>query len=187
MDKLGLSVVSSEDTWFGVLVDSQDCLVASTFSRRQSPSEYLTRAAEQITGSKPRRFSHPYARSMIRLFDGQDVGQSVQYSPQLTTAFQRKVYQILRKVPKSRVTTYGLIAQAIGSGPRAVGTAVASNPWSLFVPCHRVVPFDLTVGNYSLNQHPDREGTRTKEELLRREGVLFLEDKILPESVWKPK
>ena len=182
-----MSVVSLEHTWFGVLVDTQNRLVRSTFSRRSSPSERLTRVAEEITGSKPQQFSHPYAHGMIGLFNGQDVDQPVEYNLQLATAFQRKVYQVLRKVPKSRVTTYGMIAKAIGSGPRAVGTAVASNPWSLFVPCHRVVPFDLTVGNYSLNQQSDREGTRTKEELLRKEGVLFLEDKILPESVWKPK
>jgi methylated-DNA-[protein]-cysteine S-methyltransferase len=187
MGRLGLSVVSSDHAWFGVLVDTHDRLVRSTFSRRKSPVERLSRLAEEATGIKPQLVSHRYVKTMIGLFDGQEVDRPVDYNPLLATDFQRRVYEVLRKVPKSRVTTYGLIAKAIGSGPRAVGTAVASNPWTLFVPCHRVVPFDRSVGNYSLNQRPDREGTRTKEELLRKEGVLFLEDRIHPESVWKPQ
>ena len=187
MDKLTVSILSSKNTWFGVIVDNENRLVASKFSKRTNPAQQLVRTAEKITGSRPKITSHPYAQMMSRIFDGQDIDREVKYDPVLTTPFQTKVYLVLKQVPKSQVTTYGMIASAIDSWPRAVGTAVASNPWPLFVPCHRVVPFDLSVGNYSLNQHPDREGTRTKDQLLRKEGVLFQQDKIHPQSLWKPR
>lgn len=187
MEELTVSVQSSKDTWFGVLVDSDDNLVASTFSKQRNPTRRLARTAEKVSGSKPRTVTHPYSRMMSQIFDGEDLHKQVTYNPVLATPYQVKVYQVLKRIPKGRVTTYGMIATAIHSGPRAVGTAVASNPWSLFVPCHRVIPSDLNVGNYSMNQRPDKEGCKTKKELLRREGVLFEDDKILAPSLWIPR
>ena len=187
MDALKLSTANQEGTWFGVLVDAQNRLVASSFSNKSNPSKRLRRIARYITQDRPKLGERRYADNMIQLFNGRDIVESVHLNPQLATVFQRRVYRILRTIPKSRVTTYGMIATRIKSGPRAVGTAVASNPWSIFVPCHRVVPSDLSVGNYSMNNHPDREGSSMKRELLKREGVLFHEDKILPESLWKPR
>ncbi len=186
MDQLTLSVYSSKNTWFGVLVDGEDKLVSSTFSSRRNPTERLRRTAKDISDSSPDIGSHPYSKAMSKIYDGLEIDQRVKYNPVLATPFQMRVYEVLKRVPKGRVTTYGMLAKAIHSGPRAVGTAVASNPWSLFVPCHRVIPFNLTVGNYSMDEHPDDEGCRTKGELLRKEGVLFREDKILPPSVWIP-
>ena len=187
MNKLTASILLNNNTWFGVIVDNENRLVASKFSKRTNPTQRLVRTAEKISGSQPRiAMHHHYVEMMSRIFDGHDIEQDIKYNPVLTTPFQTKVYHVLKQIPKSRVTTYGVIASAINSGPRAVGTAVASNPWPLFVPCHRVVPFDLRIGNYSLNEHPDSEGTRTKDQLLRREGVTFQHDKIHPHSVWKP-
>ena len=186
MEQLTLSVHSSKNTWFGVLVDSDNKLVRSTFSRRRNPTQRLQRTARDLSDSSPSIGSHPYSKAMSKIYDGQEISQKIKYNPVLATPFQMRVYEVLKRVPKGRVTTYGMIAKSIHSGPRAVGTAVASNPWSLFVPCHRVIPFNLKVGNYSMNEHPDGEGCRTKGELLRKEGVLFREDKILPPSVWLP-
>ena len=55
--------------------------------------------------------------------------------------FDESVYEYLKKVPKGRVTTYGMIARAIGH-PRAsrqVGNALHRNPAPVVIPCHRVV------------------------------------------------
>jgi methylated-DNA-[protein]-cysteine S-methyltransferase len=56
-------------------------------------------------------------------------------------AFQLAVWERLREVPYGLTTTYGQLAAAIGrpSAARAVATAVARNPVSIVVPCHRVV------------------------------------------------
>jgi len=82
------------------------------------------------------------------------------------TAFQRRVWEELRRIPTGEVRTYGEVAAAIGEprAARAVGSACGANPIPIVVPCHRVVPATGGVGNYGL-------GPARKRELLRREGV----------------
>ncbi len=69
-------------------------------------------------------------------------------------------------IPRGFVTTYGGLARALKlpRHARAVGRALASNPFALIVPCHRVVKGDLTLGGYAF-------GVDVKAEILRREGV----------------
>ncbi len=55
------------------------------------------------------------------------------------TAFQQRVWQQLQLIPLGEVRTYGEIARALNSGPRAVGNACRNNPLPVVVPCHRVV------------------------------------------------
>jgi AraC family transcriptional regulator of adaptative response/methylated-DNA-[protein]-cysteine methyltransferase len=59
----------------------------------------------------------------------------------LATAFQRRVWEALRRIPAGETRTYSEVADAIGSprGARAVARACATNPVALVVPCHRVV------------------------------------------------
>ena len=73
------------------------------------------------------------------------------------TAFQRRVWQELRKIPAGETRTYGEVAAAIDSpgAARAVGTACARNRVALVVPCHRVVPGGGGVGGYRWG--PDRK------------------------------
>jgi len=91
------------------------------------------------------------------------------------TPFQQEVYKALDLIPKGRVTTYGAIASYLGTkAVRAVGTAVGKNPNAPKVPCHRVVPSTGKIGNYS-----GEGGVTTKIRLLKEEGVLLKDDKIL--------
>lgn len=57
------------------------------------------------------------------------------------TAFQQSVWRQLRSIPYGQRFSYGQIASALGkpAASRAVGTAVGRNPWSIIVPCHRVL------------------------------------------------
>ena len=55
------------------------------------------------------------------------------------TSFQEKVYALLLQIPPGRVTTYGSIARALHTSPRAVGNALRNNPFAPDVPCHRCV------------------------------------------------
>lgn len=94
------------------------------------------------------------------------------------TAFQRRVWEELRRIPTGEVRTYGEVAAAIGEpgAARAVGSACGANPVPIVVPCHRVVPATGGVGNYGL-------GPARKRELLRREkatGVAGLGAEPLP-------
>lgn len=88
------------------------------------------------------------------------------------TAFQTRVYDALRKVPRGQVTTYKDLGAAIGCGsPRAVGQALKNNPYAPEVPCHRVIASDLTIGGFQ----GQRGGAsiRRKLALLEKEGVRF--------------
>jgi len=66
------------------------------------------------------------------------------------TAFQRKVWGALRKIPAGTTTTYGELARRIGhpTAVRAVGLANGANPVGIVVPCHRVIGTDRTLTGY---------------------------------------
>jgi AraC family transcriptional regulator of adaptative response/methylated-DNA-[protein]-cysteine methyltransferase len=67
------------------------------------------------------------------------------------TAFQLRVWQELRRIPRGETRTYGGIAAAVGTpgGARAVGRACGTNPVAVVVPCHRVVPAGGGLGGYA--------------------------------------
>lgn len=66
------------------------------------------------------------------------------------TAFQRRVWQELQRIPYGSTRTYAEIARALGrpKAARAVGRACAANPVSILVPCHRVLRTDGSLGGY---------------------------------------
>ena len=66
------------------------------------------------------------------------------------TKFQQRVWNALRKIPVGETASYSEIADAIGcpGAARAVGSANASNPVGIIVPCHRVVRSDGSLGGY---------------------------------------
>jgi O-6-methylguanine DNA methyltransferase len=72
----------------------------------------------------------------------------------------------VRGVPRGSVVSYGDVAAGVGRprAARAVGNAMAKNPFPWVVPCHRVVKSDLSIGGFSGS--PCRKG-----DLLRQEGI----------------
>jgi AraC family transcriptional regulator of adaptative response/methylated-DNA-[protein]-cysteine methyltransferase len=80
------------------------------------------------------------------------------------TAFQQKVWNVLRQIPAGETRSYSAVARDIGepAATRAVARACASNPIALVIPCHRVVRKGGDTSGY-------RWGAQRKEELLRRE------------------
>jgi AraC family transcriptional regulator of adaptative response/methylated-DNA-[protein]-cysteine methyltransferase len=74
------------------------------------------------------------------------------------TAFQFRVWQELRKVPRGQTRTYHELAKALGqpTAARAVARACATNPVSLLVPCHRIVRGDGGLGGYRWGLHRKR-------------------------------
>src|SRR3954447_13266719 len=67
------------------------------------------------------------------------------------TPFNAKVFRAAQAVPAGRTTTYGELATTVGSpgASRAVGRAMATNPWPVIVPCHRVVAAGGGAGGFS--------------------------------------
>jgi methylated-DNA-[protein]-cysteine S-methyltransferase len=85
------------------------------------------------------------------------------------TAHQNKVWAELLRIPQGETMTYSTIAKLIGSAPRAVGNACRSNPYTLLIPCHRVVSVN-GMGGYSGHRHG--EYMKIKEKLLDYEANL---------------
>lgn len=83
-------------------------------------------------------------------------------------AFHRAVYTVARGIPSGVTVSYGALAARLGrpGAARAVGQAMARNPWLLVVPCHRVLAADGGVGGFSAHG-----GVATKVRLLALEGV----------------
>jgi methylated-DNA-[protein]-cysteine S-methyltransferase len=64
------------------------------------------------------------------------------------THFQRRVWQQIAAIPRGETWSYGDVAAAIRSGPRAVGGACGSNPYPVVVPCHRVIAASGALGGF---------------------------------------
>lgn len=67
------------------------------------------------------------------------------------TVFQQNVWKELLKIPWGKTKTYGEIAHKLGNPKlaRAVGAACGANPIPIFIPCHRVVSSDGSLGGFS--------------------------------------
>ncbi len=83
------------------------------------------------------------------------------------TAFQQKVWKRMAKIPYGKVITYGDLAHAVGSAPRAIGGACGRNPIAIILPCHRVVG-----GSGALTGYSGGNGVNTKQFLLELEGAV---------------
>jgi methylated-DNA-[protein]-cysteine S-methyltransferase len=102
-------------------------------------------------------------------FEGEDETLGVPVDLRLVRSpFRRAALEELRTVGPGHVVTYGELATRVGHprAARAVGTACATNPIPLVVPCHRVLPGSGGVGNYG-------GGPERKRRLLVHEGALL--------------
>jgi len=180
--------------WFSLALNEKRKLLACAFSdRNRREAEKAVRQALPLRTPKVEN-GHP--RNSARLREVFQVFKGKRGSVNLKTldlshvsAFRRRVYLQLRRIPRGRVTTYGAIAKRIGGRryARAVGTAVATNPLPLVIPCHRVVLSSLRVGNYGMPGRKPSQRGYMKRRLLELEGVKFLGGKISKESLWTPR
>jgi|GEM_PF-613043 len=88
------------------------------------------------------------------------------------SSFRMAVYDAVKKIPRGMVASYGHIARTLGFGsPRAVGGALAANPFAPEVPCHRVVAADGDPGGFFGERGPRARAKKCA--LLESEGVTF--------------
>jgi AraC family transcriptional regulator of adaptative response/methylated-DNA-[protein]-cysteine methyltransferase len=108
-----------------------------------------------------------WTHSLERLIDGHDATPSLPLDIR-ATAFQRRVWEYLQRIPRGETRSYSEVARKIGmpKATRAVARACATNPVALAIPCHRVVREDGDLGGY-------RWGLNRKEQLLAMEQESF--------------
>jgi len=104
-----------------------------------------------------------WRKSLARLIHGQETNPSLPLDIR-ATAFQRRVWEALQRIPRGETRSYSAIAKKIGmpKATRAVARACATNPVAVAIPCHRVVRQDGDLGGY-------RWGLARKEQLLAME------------------
>ncbi len=83
------------------------------------------------------------------------------------TPFQKSVWKSLQKIERGSCKSYAEIAALVGSpgAARAIGSAVGRNPWSIIVPCHRVIGSSGALTGFA-------GGLKRKKDLLTLEGAL---------------
>ena len=86
----------------------------------------------------------------------------------LCSEFQQRVLLAEHGIPRGHISTYKRIARDLGNplGARAVGTALANNPFPAIIPCHRAIRSNRTLGGY-------QGGLLMKRALLEMEGIVF--------------
>ncbi|HEY6301726.1 MAG TPA: bifunctional DNA-binding transcriptional regulator/O6-methylguanine-DNA methyltransferase Ada [Terriglobales bacterium] len=104
-----------------------------------------------------------WRESLLHLINGQETNPSLPLDIR-ATAFQRRVWEALQRIPRGETRSYNAVAKKIGmpKATRAVARACATNPVAVAIPCHRVVRQDGELGGY-------RWGIERKEQLLAME------------------
>lgn len=97
------------------------------------------------------------------------------------TKFQKRVYVLVKKVPKGKVTTYSAIAKKLKSSPRAVGQALKVNPYAPQVPCHRVINSDGIIGGFK--GKIKGKAIKDKIALLKKEGIIIKNNKVKEKNI----
>ena len=102
-----------------------------------------------------------------------------------TKDFYQKVYALVRKIPKGKVCTYGIIGEALGGriSARMVGWAMNACHGQDDIPAHRVVNrLGLLTGKHHF------EGTNLMQQLLESEGIQIIDNQIIDfkKHFWEP-
>jgi O-6-methylguanine DNA methyltransferase len=129
--------------------------VTAMYEVRHGEEEFREWFGDRI-GRPLRRASITPSAAVLRRFDLSTLAP-----------FQRAVLEKTSEIPKGQVRTYSWVAKEIGhpKAVRAVGTALATNPIPVLIPCHRVVRSDGVIGNYGAG------GPVAKRKILDAEGV----------------
>lgn len=92
-------------------------------------------------------------------------------------SFNQQVYQLCRKIPKGKVSTYKIIANKLNTKAyRAVGQALRNNPFAPNVPCHRVVSSQGYL--HGFKGKISGKQIKEKQRMLEREGVKVEQGKV---------
>jgi methylated-DNA-[protein]-cysteine S-methyltransferase len=129
-----------------LLIEWQEGMVTRTYFSQDMPSE-PSRLAEELAAHL--ESGAPCPKAVLDMSE--------------CTDFQRQIYAQVQAIPRGEKLTYGQVAERAGrpGAARAVGRAMATNPFAILVPCHRVVA-KKGLGGFLW-------GTEMKEKLLRLE------------------
>ena len=132
-----LSIVATDQYLFGIWVEGQN-----HFERG-----LIVDNIEEVK-------THPVLNQAISYLDDYFLGQNPSLSElplaPIGTDFEKKVWSYLQEIPFGTTVTYGQIAKDLSvASAQAVGGAVGRNPWSILVPCYRVLGANKRLTGYA--------------------------------------
>ena len=156
-------ICETELGWIGVVV-SLAGLRATTLPRKSRDDALGEVLALGASEEAPEGELNGLAERLRRYTRGEAVAFPDALDFHSVSPFQRAVWEATRDIPRGQTSSYGELAARVGrpGAARAVGQAMAHNPWPIVVPCHRVVASDGRLGGYG-------GGLDMKERLLRLE------------------
>ena len=170
---------------FGAATEG-DKVFATTFNRSEK------NALENLLGSLPYDLPFQVAEkqdivsekllsTLKAIYDGKGASSSFKVVMGHLPEYSQKVLRCVWQIPVGYLTSYGSVAKACGGSPRAVGRVMATNPFPLLIPCHRVVQADFSVGGYGGGIEVKREilkredrGYKASKEIMTEAGVLLM-------------
>ena len=167
-DNKRYTIVSTKFGWVGIVgaQDGLDFLSLPLPSAEAALSGFKNRIPNLVEDAA---WFDDLASRLQRYFNGANVDFPDKLDFSKATSFQKRVWMATRAIPYGATQSYGWIASQIGipKAARAVGSALASNPFPIIVPCHRVLASDGSLSGFS-------GGLGMKKRLLRLERTGML-------------
>jgi methylated-DNA-[protein]-cysteine S-methyltransferase len=152
--------------WSDFLGLGHPLILRIIFSESRLSAEHQMKDLYPLSISKSCIEIKKIARSIKAFLEGKDVSFSLDtVALEVCSSFQKKVLCATYQIPRGHVSTYQKIAKEVGSkdSVRAVGNALARNPFPIIIPCHRVISSDGSLGGF-------QGGVKMKRFLLEQEG-----------------
>ena len=154
------------DMWYAAAIEDGRIFATAFSPRERDALQFLLKLLPYnrpfMAMEKTDGFAANVLEALKTAFDGKEPPCRFELTSKGLSNYTRKVLRCVSLVPVGYLTTYKAVFEVVGGGARAVGRALASNPFVLLVPCHRVVRSDFSLGGYGL-------GGETKLKLLLRE------------------
>jgi len=165
--KMALTYTTFETAmgWVGIL-GSQKGIVRITTGNASSQDAFNALGTKATSATHSPDEFQSITERFQKYFRGEPVAFPDEIDLSDATPFQRRIWQTARTIPYGETRSYGWVASQAGNpkAARAVGQAMNRNPFSILMPCHRVIASDGGIGGFG-------GGIEMKLKLLRMEGV----------------
>jgi len=141
-----------DGVWFGVAYEKENIYATTfTFSEKEVVNSLIGSIpfkTEFQRSEKPSAFAERTIALIKSVYDGKEIASKVPLNMEHLSDLNRRVLEITTMIPVGYLSTYGTVANATGTAPRAVGRMMARNPFPPIVPCHRIVGSDFSLVGY---------------------------------------
>ena len=165
-----------DGVWFGVACEDERVFATSFATDEKSILRSLKSSFPSNVvlerPSRTSRFAERVLSILKNIYDGKDVAHSVPMNLDRLPDYTRRVIETVCMIPVGYVSSYGSVAKAVGGAPRAVGHAMATNPYAPLCPCHRIVGSDFGLCGYA-------GGLNMKLAFLKRESRGFSAERYI--------